>query len=192
MAMNRRMYSRLTVTVVAVISIVCGLFCWRTYSELVDREHFFDVAHGRLLLQLQRKHDLLASSRNVVAKYAGIEEQIQDHLITLNGLTKTHGPRADMVRSEGIELADLVRQLDVLIEAYPDLQSKGPYVLLMETIQETGLRVTEERLNCNNTAYRYNVMCRLFPSNVVALVFRFKERPFLMGPLEYAPVNRVS
>ena len=192
MATNRRLYSRTVVTVVAVASIVCGLFGWRTHSELIDREHFFEVAHGRLLLQMQRKHDLLANSRNVVARYATIEEQIQDHLIVLNGLTKTHGLSADTIKSEGIELRDLVRELDALIEAYPDLKSKGPYVLLMETIQETGLRVIEERLNCNNTAFRYNLLRRLFPSNIVAMVFRFQERSFVIGPLEYVPVDRVS
>jgi LemA protein len=198
MIKSRRIYLQMTATTVtaiaavAVIALGCFLFCWRTYSELVDREHFLDVAHGRLLLQMQRKHDLLTSSRNVVARYAAIEGQIQDHLIALHGLTKTPGPSPEMIRSEGLALVDLIRELDALIEAYPDLKSKGPYVLLMETIQETGLRVTTERLNCNTTTYNYNLLRQLFPSNVVARVFRFKERPFLMGPLQYAPVNRVS
>ena len=64
--------------------------------------------------------------------------------------------------------------------------------VLMETIQEAGFRVTTERLNCNVKVYDYNLRRGLFPANVVALVFGFKERPALMGPLVYTPVSRVS
>jgi len=176
----------------AVVSLGALFFCWRTYSTLVDEEHLLEVAHGRLELQMQRRHDLLMNSRSVVAKYAAIEEQIQAHAIELHGLTKAPGPTAELVRSHGSELLDLVAQLDALVEAYPSLKSKGPYVLLMETIQETGFQVTTERLNTNTKAYEYNLTRSLFPANVVALVFGFKERPFLMGPLVYAPAERVS
>ncbi|MEI6666932.1 MAG: LemA family protein [Acidobacteriota bacterium] len=183
---------RLIAAVGAVVVIVCAVFGYRTHSALVDAEHFLDVAHGRLLLQVQRRHDLLGMSREVVARYASIEERIQAHVIALHGLTKTHGPRAEVVKSEGLVLVDLLTQLDLLIEKYPALKSKGPYVLLMETIQETGFQVTTERLKCNTEAYKYNVMRLLFPHSVVAKVFGFKERPFLMGPLVYAPVHQVS
>lgn len=150
------------------------------------------MAHGRLLLEMQRKQDILSSCRNVVAKYAAIEEKIQEHVIALHGLTQIHGLQAPIVKSEGMEVVRLVEELDLLVEKYPDLRSKGPYVFLMETMQETGFRVITERMNYNRITYSYNVMCRLFPRNVVALVFGFKERPFLQGPLEYRSLGHVS
>lgn len=187
--MKKRMISAGISTLVAAHAIGFLLFAWNIHNQLVDDEHFLDVAHGRLLLQMQRKRDLLASCRNVVAKYSAMEERIQDHLITLHGLTKTHGPQAQMVKSEEQEILKLIRELDLLMENYPDLRSKGPYVLLMETIQETGLRVITERLNYNDFTYRYNLLCRLFPHNIVALVLGFKERPFLLGPLDFATMH---
>jgi LemA protein len=190
--MNRLRISRPVLAALAGVALVCSLECWHIYSQLVDAEHFADVAHGRLLAQLQRKHDLLGNSRSVVARYASIEGQLQDHLIALHGATKTNGPSSEQVKLEGVAILDLVKQLDLLVEAYPNLKSKGPYILLMETIQETGLQVTTERLNCNVKTYDYNLMRRLFPGNLVALVFGFRERPFLMGPLVFAPLNRVS
>lgn len=181
--MNKRTYSG---KVVAVVLIGLFLFGWRTYNELVDMEHFLHVAHGRLLVEMQRKQVVLSRCRNAVAMYATMEEKIQDRLIALHGLTKTHGPRAQIVMSEGLEIIKLVRELDLLIEKYPDLKSKGPYVLLMEQIQETGLKVTAERLSYNNWTYKYNVMCRLFPHTILAMVLGFRERPFLQGPLNYS------
>ena len=159
------------------------------YNELTDIEHFLQVAHGRLLVEMQRKQVVLSGCGNAVTMYATMEEKIQERLITLHRLTQTHGPRAPIVKSEGLELMNLVRELDLLIEKYPDLKSKGPYVLLMETIQETGLQVITERLNYNNWTYNYNLTCRLFPNNMIALALGFKEQPFLQGPLDYSLVK---
>lgn len=159
---------------------------WHLYNELIDIEHFLQVAHGRLLVEMQRQQVVLSGCGNAVAMYATMEEKIQDRLIALHSLTQTHGPRAQIVESEGLELIKLVRELDLLIEKYPGLKSKGPYVLLMETFQETGFQVITERLNYNNWTYNYNVTCRLFPHRIIALVLGFREQPFLQGPLNYS------
>jgi LemA protein len=170
-----------------LVGLACGFFIGlHVYNQLVDIRHFLEVAHGRLLVEMQRKQDVLSGCRNAVEMYAAMEEKIQDRLITLHRLTRAHGPGAPIVKSEGLELLNLLRELDLLVEKYPGLKSKGPYVLLMETIQETGLQVITERLNYNNWTYNYNVTCRLFPNNMVALVMGFKEQPFLQGPLDYS------
>lgn len=185
--MNKRIYSG---TVIAVAVILAGLFLFgvRTYNELIDMRHFLDVAHGRLLAEMERKQVILSKCRTVVAMYATMEEKIQDHMIELHRLTRTRCPQA-RIKSEEMEIIKLVRELDLLVEKYPGLRSKGPYVLLMETIQDTGFRVTAERLNYNNWTYNYNVLCHIFPHRIVAMATGFREQPFLHGPLHYASLN---
>jgi len=182
-------FSKFARSVVLMGLIMIFLFGVHTYNKFVDSEHFLNIGHGRLLVEMQRKEVLLSRCRNAVAMYTTMEEKIQERLIALHRLTKTHGPRAQIVESEGLEIMKLVRELDLLIEKYPGLKSKGPYVLLMETIQETWLKVTEERLNYNKCTYDYNVGCRLFPGNIVAWVLGIREQPFLQGPLNDASVR---
>ena len=177
-------------SVVLMGMIMIFLFGVHTYNKFVDSEHFLNVGHGRLLVEMQRQQVVLSGCGNAVALYAIMEEKIQDRLIALHSLTQTHGPRAQIVKSEGLELIKLVSELDLLIEKYPGLKSKGPYVLLMETFQETGFQVITERLNYNNWTYNYNVTCRLFPHKIIALVLGFREQPFLQGPLNYSLLLR--
>jgi len=179
---------RVSVLIVLVWVLIFG---WSTYNELIDMEHFLDVAHGRLLVEMQRKEDVLSQCRQAVALYTNLEGKIQDRLIILHQLTKTHGPGAQIVKKEGLDVIDLIQQLDLLIERYPDLKSKGPYVLLMETIQEAGLRVITERLNYNQRTYQYNVRCFFFPYNVVAWLCGFEGRDFLEGPLDYGALKNL-
>ncbi len=170
-----------------LIGMTCIFFFGlHIYNKLTDIEHFLQAAHGRLLVEMQRKQVVLSGCEDAVARYATMEEKIQDRLIALHQLTQTHGPRAQIVESEGLELMNLVRELDLLVEKYPGLKSQGPYVLWMETLQETGLQVITERLNYNNWTYNYNVTCRLFPYRIIALVLGFREQPFLQGPLNYS------
>ena len=169
-----------------ISSLLYGL---RTYNELVDMEHFLEVAQGRLLVEMQRRQVVVSGCENAVAMYANMEGKLQDRLIALHGLTKTHGSRAQIVKVEALEIMKLVRELDLLIEKYPGLKSKGPYVLLMETFQQTGYQIITERLNYNNWTYNYNVTCHLFPHRILAVLFGFWERPFLQGPLDYASSN---
>jgi len=152
-------------------------------------EHFLEVAHGRLLVEMQRRQVVVSGCENAVAMYASMEGKLQDRLIELHRLTKTHGPRAQIVKNESLEIVKLFRELDLLIEKYPGLKSKGPYVLLMETLQQTGYQVLMERLNYNNWTYNYNVTCRLFPHKILAVLLGFREQPFLRGPLNYASPN---
>ena len=170
---------------IGVCSVAFLLYSFRTYNELVDMEHFLEVAHGRLLVEMQRRQVVVAGCRAAVAMYADREAKLQDRLIELHRLTKAHGPRAQVVKGEVGEIMKLVRELDLLIEKYPGLKSKGPYVLLMETIQQTGFQVITERLNYNNWTYNYNVMCHLFPHRILAALCGFREQPFLQGPLHY-------
>jgi LemA protein len=160
--------------------------CLRTYNELVDMEHFLEVAQGRLLVEMQRRQVVVAGCRDAVDAYANMEGQLQDRLIELHRMTKTHGSRSEVVKGEVVAIRRLIRELDLLIEKYPGLRSKGPYLLLMETIQQTGYQVITERLNYNNWTYNYNLMCRLFPHRIVAMLCGFREHPFLQGPLQYA------
>jgi LemA protein len=147
------------------------------YNKLVDEEHFLHIAYGRLEAEKQRRHDIITRSVAAVNKYVDMESRVLERLATLNGLIESRASES-MQHETKTEIILLLNGLTLLAEDYPDLRSKGPYVHLMETLQETGKRVTEERMNYNKTAYEYNMFCRLFPFNIFARMFGFGKKPF--------------
>jgi len=168
--------------VAAVLLIFAGLFGRHVYNKLVDMEHFVHIAHGRLEAEIQRRHDVNTRCWDAAEKYKSIEGQIHDHLIVLHGMTKSRENHAAKMKEEEIAIIELVKELDALVEKYPGLKSKGPYLYLMEIIQESGLRVITERLNYSDAVYNYNVMRRIFPYMMAANIFGFKEIPFFQTP----------
>lgn len=173
--------------IAALVLLCLCSYSRHVHNELIDEEHLLHIAHGRLEVEMQQRHDIVTRCRSAVERYRGAEEKIQERLIALNGLSKSRGNNAAKLKEKN-EILALLKELDLLAEQYPALKSKGPYAHLMEIIQESGLRVNRERLNYNERIYEYNVMCRIFPYGIFARIFGFKEEPFLKGPHHNADI----
>ena len=63
-------------------------------------------------------------------------------------------------------------------ERYPNLKANRSYQSIMKSIGYTEREVLNERKYYNEVVRRYNVRLRLFPRNLVANAFGFKEKPF--------------
>ncbi len=161
--------------------ILClGFFSRHVYNELRDEEHLLHIAHGKVEVEMQRRQDAVTKCRRAVERYREIEGRIHGRLITLGGLTRSHGNNTARSREKN-EVLELMRELEMVKEHYPALKAKDPYALLMEIIQESGGRVTMERLNYNERVYEYNVICRIFPYGIFAWIFGFRGEHFPAG-----------
>ena len=67
--MNKRVFWKKVVTVafIGFYLITFSLYSLRTYNELLDMEHFLEVAHGRLLVEMQRRQVVISGCENAVA-----------------------------------------------------------------------------------------------------------------------------
>lgn len=146
------------------------------YNKLVDEAHILHIAYGRLETEEQRRYDIFKGTAAAVNKYVEMEGRVFDRLSKLNGLIED-GAGKSLREEKTTEIVALLNGLTLLAEDYPGLRAKGPYVLLMETIRETGKRVTEERMNYNEATYEYNMYCKLFPYNIFARVMGFHKEP---------------
>ncbi len=165
------------------LAIIVATFCIHyfigkiIYNKLVDEAHFLHIAHGRVETEMQRRHDIVTRTASAVNGYMETEGRLIDHLAELNGLIESG---SDGIRQGNLkaEIIILLNRLTLLVEAYPDLRSKEPSIFLMETLQQTGRRVTEQRMRYNKTAYDYNRFCRIFPYNIFARAFGFHMETF--------------
>lgn len=147
------------------------------YNEIIYLEHLIHNSHGRLEAEIQRRHDVVERCRDAAEKYIAIEEKIQNRMIIINGLIRS-GRNKEYLKEKD-EIMALLRDMDMIKEKYPALKSKAPSVYLMEIIQESGGRVTRERLNYNEWVYRYNETRMVFPYRTFAWILGFKEKPYL-------------
>ncbi len=167
-------------TKILLILLAASLFSYALYgyNRFVDRLHFLHIAKGRVEAELQRRYVVNSRSRAAADAYLETEREIQARLIELNGLIRSGVP-ADRLAETEEDLVGLVERLEGLVEEYPGLRAKGPYLFLMETLQDSGWRVTREQFRYNEAVYDYNLMRQIFPFKALAVIFGFHEESFV-------------
>jgi LemA protein len=66
----------------------------------------------------------------------------------------------------------------VAVENYPDLKANQNFLALQEELTSTENKISFSRQNYNDQVLSYNNRIQMFPSNMVAGMFNFRERDF--------------
>jgi LemA protein len=154
------------------------------YNALVDERHVYHIAHGKLLLQMQKRDVLNRQAADVVRKYVAVEKMLYDRTIVLNGLLRVGAIRVDAMKEIGRtrdEIAGLMASLSALREAAPMLSSMSPYLYLMATYRRTEQDVVEARVQYNWAVDEYNTFLNEFPVRFFSHTLGFRNVEFFVA-----------
>jgi LemA protein len=147
------------------------------YNRLVRLRNRIDAAWSQIDVQLKRRYDLIPNLVETVKGYAAHERE------TLEAVIRA---RQQAVDARGIEeqaqaenfLTQTLRSLFAVAEAYPQLQANENFMALQEELTNTEGRIAFSRQFYNEQVLSYDNAIEVFPTNVVAGGFNFKERPY--------------
>jgi LemA protein len=168
------------VTLSVLIVGIAGLsfYVIRIYNGLVRGRNNVKSAWSSIDVQLKRRHDLIPNLVETVKGYAGHERQ------TLETVTQARqravdftGGLKERAKIEGF-LAQSLRSLFALAEAYPDLKANQNFLTLQEQLAGTENKIGFARQYYNDLARDYKNRVEVFPGNLVAGLFGFQAEPF--------------
>lgn len=165
--------------VVGVIVLILILGFILTYNGLVRLRNQMRNAWSQIDVQLKRRHDLIPNLVETVKGYAAHERQ------TLEAVTAARGAAVSAVgkgvgaqaKAEG-ELSGALSRLLAVAERYPDLKANQNFLALQEELTSTENKVSFSRQFYNDSTLHYNNKTQMFPSNIVAGMFGFKQGEF--------------
>jgi LemA protein len=161
------------------------------YNTLVTQDERVDAAWSEIENQLQRRNDLIP---NLVETVKGFAKQEQEVLL---GVTKARSRVAEADSpSETIaasnELSTALSRLLVVVERYPELKSNVNFIRLQDELAGTENRISVARMRYNDEVRAYNTTAKKFPTNLVASLFGFEDRPYFDVPEEAKQVPKVE
>ena len=74
------------------------------------------------------------------------------------------------------ELSNALKTIMAVSESYPDLKANQNFMQLSEELRNTENKISFSRQFYNDTVTMYNEKLQIFPSNIIANMFHFKER----------------
>ena len=157
------------VWIIVVILVLLILYVISTYNTLVGLKNKVKDGWSQIEVVLKRRADLIPNLVETVKGYAKHEEG------TLTAVSATTPEEA--MKAEG-EVTQALSRLFALTESYPELKANQNFLDLQKSLEETENKITYSRQFYNDNVLNYNNKTEMFPSNIVASIFRFEKFKF--------------
>lgn len=168
------------VAVIIVIILIIAFWVIKTYNQFVTFGERVTNGKAQIGAQIESRWDAVKSLIDATKRYSKHEAET---------LEKVVGQRVGVSQDSSIEqmeevdnqLNNVVGRLIAISESYPDLKASEVYKETMESIDKYENNVRQARMIYNDTVTRFNRLVRMFPSNFVAMIFKFTTKEYFQA-----------
>ncbi len=169
--------------VLVVLIVVIGGYLALTYNRLVGLRNRVETAWSQIDVQLKRRYDLIPNLVETVRGYASHERETLEAVIQARQQAIAAPDVEQRAQAENM-LTGMLRQLFALSEAYPDLKANENFASLQDELTQTEEQIAFARRYYNERVLNYDNSIEMFPSNIVAGMFGFEEKPYFEAETE--------
>jgi LemA protein len=162
--------------VVLLVIIAIGI-----YNGLVVKRNRVRNGWSQIDVQLKRRIDLIPNLVETVKGYAAHEKAIFERIAEARSLAINAKGPAESAKANNA-LTDTLKTLFAVAENYPNLKANENFAKLQEELAGTENKISFARQFYNDVVMDYNNSIQMFPSNVFAGMFGFKESEFYNVP----------
>ena len=171
--------------------IALALFGWvkNSYNGLVSTQESVEKAWGNVESQYQRRADLIPNLVETVKGYAKHEQETLEGVIEARAnatkvtIDPTNMSPEDLKKYQAAqgEVGSALSRLIAVAENYPDLKANENFKDLQQQLESTENRINIARNDFNEEARKYNTQRRTFPTNIIASIFNFGDKPYFQA-----------
>lgn len=165
--------------IILAVAAVAVVFVWATYNGLIKSRVRVDEAWSDITVQLKRRADLIPNLIEAVKGYAAHEKQVFQDVTEArsNVLDATQKGPAETAKAEN-QFEGVLKSLFAVAEAYPQLRATENFQQLQAELVDTEDKIQASRRFYNGGVRDLNTKIQMFPNNLVAGAFGFKNREF--------------
>ena len=169
------------IIIIAIIAVLCVILL-TGYNGLIRMRNQCDEAFSTMDVYMKKRFDLIPNLVATVKAYAAHEASTLEKIVNLR---KNASGIAEQLNAEG-QLSGAIRNIFALAENYPDLKANANFLNLQDQLRIVEEDIAESRKYYNGCVKQYRDKRMVFPSNIVAALFHFEDRPMfeLVDPQE--------
>jgi LemA protein len=165
----------LVIIIVVLLLLVFGVI--GIYNALVRLRNQVDNAWSQIDVQLKRRHDLIPNLVETAKGYMTHERETFEAITNARASAMGAKGVAGAAKAEGA-LGEALSKFMLVVENYPDLKANQNFLSLQEELTSTENKISFSRQNYNDQVLFFNNKIQMFPSNIIAGMFRFGKRDF--------------
>lgn len=159
--------------IICIITILL-VYLLITYNSLVKTNNIVKEAFSTMDIYLKKRWDLIPNLVEVVKGYAKHEQNTFMQITTLR--TNTYD---NMTMNKKInvneQLTQEISKIIAVSENYPELKASENFLQLSRDLSQIEDEIANSRKYYNGSVRILNTKIQMFPSNIVANMFSFKQ-----------------
>jgi len=164
--------------IISVIAVLIFLYVLTTYNSLVILRNKFQNQKSQIDIELKRRFDLIPNLVETVKGYANYEKTaLADVIKARNSYVSASDNTAQALEADSA-LTGALTKLFALSESYPELKANTNFISLQHDLSDIEQKIVYSRQFCNDSVFKLNTKIEMFPSNIVANIFKFDKEAF--------------
>lgn len=163
--------------VVIALLVIFVLYIISIYNSLVGLKNQVKNAWSQIDVQLKRRHDLIPNLIEAVKGYMAHERGTLENITNARSKAVSAQGVSEKAKAES-QLTEAIGKFNLVVENYPDLKANQNFLALQEELTSTENKISFSRQNYNDQVLFFNNKIQMFPSNIIAGMFNFKEEVF--------------
>ena len=163
--------------IITAVIVLLILVLVLSYNRFIVLRNRIDNAWAQIDVQLKRRYDLIPNLVETVKGYAKHEKKV---------FTEVTAARTAMMNAKTIPekakahdmLSGTLKSLFAVAENYPKLEASENFRMLQEELSGTESKIAYARQAYNDSVLSYNNGVQVFPGNIIAGMFAFKNKEF--------------
>ena len=168
-----------------IITVAVGAFIlfifYNLYVSVLQKKNKVMEAFSSIDVQLKKRYDLIPNILTIANKFMEHERGLFEEVTKLRTQAVTLAGNVDNIAQKlelDSQIRNLMGQILVSVENYPELKSDQTMVTAMQTYNEVEEHIAASRRFYNSAALELNNAVEIFPSSVVASFLGIKRQEF--------------
>ena len=151
--------------------VVFGVF---VYNRCVSLKNYVKEAFATMDVYLKKRWDMIPNLVESVKGYVAHESGVMEKLTALR--VKDYASMSDAEKLDiNKQMGALFPQIHAVAENYPDLKASQTFENLMNQLEKVEEDIANARKYYNAATREYNTFIQMFPTNILAGAFGFKQ-----------------
>ena len=177
--------------IILIIIVLLALYVMGVFNKLVKARNNVKAQWAQVDVQLKRRADLIPNLVETVKGYAHHESSTLEEVIKARNNFNSASGMEEEIKASG-ELTKALGRLMAVAESYPALKANENFLKLQDDLKDTENKIAFARQFYNDTALGFNNLVEMFPTNIIASMFKFTAFAFFQTNEDEKEVPKVQ
>lgn len=166
--------------IIGVALVLIAGWVISVYNSLVTLRERVSNATAQIATQIESRWDALRSLIDATKEYSKYEGETLEKITESRASIGRNSSVSD-IEADQSQFNNVLGRLIAVSESYPDLKASNIYQSTMDSINQYENNVRNARMIFNDIVTKFNRKLQVFPSNIVASIFNFKQQEYFQA-----------